>query len=273
MNKTDSTSMHFSFSDSQLERYSRQILLPQVGPEGQEKLLQSKVLVVGTGGLGSPVLLYLAAAGVGTLGFMDFDQVDTSNLQRQIVHTTPDIGKSKVQSALEALRNINPDVQLQPHEEKLDFHNASAIITQYDFVIDGTDQFASKYLINDTCVLHGVPCSLGGILRFEGQLTTVVPGQSGCYRCLFPNPPSSDAMPTCASAGILGPVAGILGSYQATECLKYLTGAGELLTNKFLSLDVLTWKQQIIQYSSSHSCPACTHQTDFFSETLYTPNC
>ncbi|MCD7937253.1 MAG: HesA/MoeB/ThiF family protein, partial [Tannerellaceae bacterium] len=224
------------FTEEQIERYSRHILLQDVGVEGQEKILKAKVLIIGAGGLGAPIALYLAAAGVGTIGIVDGDVVDLSNLQCQVIHFTPDVGRPKVESAAEKIKQINPDVHVVTYPEFFVASNALDMIRDYDFVIDGTDNFPVKFLINDACVLAGKPFSHGGILRFEGQTLTYVPG-SACYRCLFNAPPPPNAVPTCSQAGVLGAIAGMLGTIQAAEALKYITGVGELLTDRLLTFN------------------------------------
>lgn len=244
-------------SESQIERYSRQIILPQVGGVGQEKLSSGRVLVVGAGGLGSPISLYLAAAGVGKIGLMDADAVDLSNLQRQIVHFTPDIGRPKVDSAREKLEKLNPCVQIVTYRERLNAANALDIIRQYDFVVDGTDSFASKFLVADACHFAGVPYNHAGILGFSGQTITVNPGKTACYRCIFRQPPPAGAVPTCSQAGVLGAVAGVIGTLQANEALKFFTGAGELLYNRMLVFDALSSSFRTVKVSRSAACPLC----------------
>ena len=226
-------------SDSQIERYSRHILLREVGAKGQKKLLGAKVLIIGAGGLGAPASMYLAAAGVGTIGIVDADVVDLSNLQRQIIHTTPDVGKPKVQSAAETIAAMNPDVNVVAHREFVYSANIRELVRGYDFVIDGTDNFPAKFLINDACVLEKKPFSHAGILRFFGQLMTYVPGQGPCYRCVFKNPPPKDAVPTCRQAGVIGAMGGVIGSLQAMEAVKFILGRGELLTGALLTYDAL----------------------------------
>jgi molybdopterin/thiamine biosynthesis adenylyltransferase len=245
------------FTEEQLERYSRHILLADVGVDGQEKMLQAKVLIVGAGGLGSPAALYLAAAGVGTVGIIDSDTVEISNLQRQIAHFTKDIGVAKVDSAAEKMTAINPDITVRTYREYLCAANIRGIFADYDFIIDGTDNFPTKFLVNDACIFLGIPFSHGGILRFHGQTMTVVPGQSACYRCCFRKPPPPDAVPSCAQAGVLGAVAGMLGTIQAAEALKFITGAGELLTDSLLSFDAKTMTFRKIKLSKQESCPIC----------------
>ena len=245
------------FTEEQLERYSRHILLEDVGVEGQEKLLQAKVLIVGAGGLGSPAALYLAAAGVGTIGIVDSDVVEISNLQRQIAHFSKDIHFAKVESAAEKMKAINPDITVKTYRECLRAENIRGIIKDYDFIIDGTDNFPTKFLVNDACVFLGIPFSHGGILRFNGQTMTVIPDRTACYRCSFRNPPPPDAVPSCAQAGVLGAVAGMLGTIQAAETLKYITGAGELLTNSLLTFDAKTMIFRKIRLNRQANCPVC----------------
>lgn len=248
-------------TEQQIQRYSRHILLKDVGVEGQEKIMNARVLVVGAGGLGAPVSLYLAAAGIGTIGIIDADTVDLSNLQRQIIHFTKDVGIAKVESAKEKIQAINPDVKVETYREFLDSTNALDIINNYDFIVDGTDNFPVKFLINDACVMAGKPFSHGGILRFNGQTFTHLPGTS-CYRCMFKEPPPAGAVPTCSQAGVLGAIAGMLGTIQAAETLKYFTGVGELLTNKLLTFDAKTMQFHTIQVKRQDSCPLCgTHPT------------
>ncbi len=246
-----------SFTDQQLERYSRHIILNNVGIEGQLKIMQGKVLIIGVGGLGSPAALYLAAAGVGTIGIVDADKVDLSNLQRQIIHFTSDLQKTKTQSAFEKMKALNPDVHVNTYHLRVTAENIREIIRDYDFVIDGTDNFPAKFLINDACVMEGIPFSHGGILRFSGQTMTVVPAESACYRCSFPEPPPKNAVPTCAEAGILGVVAGMLGTIQAAEALKYLIKQGSLLTNALLTFDALKMDFRKVALRKRADCPLC----------------
>ena len=245
------------FTETQLERYSRHILLEDVGVDGQEKLLESKVLIIGAGGLGSPAALYLAAAGVGTIGIVDNDCVEVSNLQRQIAHFTKDLRVPKVLSAAEKMTAINPDITVNTYQEFLCADNIAAIIAGYDFVIDGTDNFPTKFLVNDACVFQKTPFSHGGILRFNGQTMTVMPGRTACYRCSFRKPPPPDAVPSCAQAGVLGAIAGMLGTIQAAEALKFITGAGELLTNSLLTFDAKTMHFRKIYLKKQADCPIC----------------
>ena len=246
----------YDFTEEELLRYSRHILLKDVGVEGQEKIRNGKVLVVGAGGLGAPVALYLAAAGVGTIGIVDGDVVDLSNLQRQVIHFTGDVGHPKVESARDKMLAINPKVKVNTIREFLMSDNALDIIKDYDFIVDGTDNFPVKFLINDACVMAGKPFSHGGILRFEGQTFTHLPG-TACYRCLFKSPPPANAVPTCSQAGVLGAIAGMLGTIQAAETLKYLTGVGELLTNKLLTFNAKTMDFRKINTRRQASCAIC----------------
>ena len=245
------------FTEEQLERYSRHIILQDIGIEGQAKILEGKVLIIGAGGLGSPVALYLAAAGVGTIGIADADRVELSNLQRQVIHFTKDIDRQKVESAAEKMRDINPDIVVKTYHEYIRAANIGQIIAGYDFVIDGTDNFATKFLINDACVMAGKPFSHGGILRFHGQTMTILPGQSACYRCVFPVPPPRGAVPTCSQAGVLGAVAGILGAIQAAECLKYFTKTGDLLANSLLVFDAKTMIFRKVDIRHNKNCSIC----------------
>ena len=229
-----------AFSNEQLERYSRHIILKEVGAKGQKKLLNAKVLIIGAGGLGAPAAMYLAAAGVGTIGIVDADEVDLSNLQRQIIHATEDVGKPKVQSAKETMNKMNPDVTVNTYHEFVSSENILDLIKDYDFILDGTDNFPAKFLINDACVMAKKPFSHAGIIRFKGQLMTYVPGEGPCYRCVFKNPPPKDAVPTCKQAGVIGAMGGVIGSLQAMEAVKFITGVGQLLTRSLLTFDATT---------------------------------
>lgn len=247
------------FTDVQLERYSRNILLKEVGAEGQTKLLESKVLVIGTGGLGAPAAMYLAAAGLGMIGLVDPDVVELSNLQRQIIHANRDVGKPKVLSGKETIQAMNPDVEVITYQEWVSSVNVTDIIKDkdYDFIIDATDNFPAKFQINDACVLLQKPFSHAGVMQFFGQTMTYVPGKGPCYRCIFLNPPPANAVPTCQEVGILGVVPGILGTIQATETIKYLLGIGELLTGKLLIYDALTMEFRNIEMTARNNCLAC----------------
>jgi len=248
------------FSNDQLERYSRHIILKEIGAKGQKKLLNGKVLIIGTGGLGAPAAMYLAAAGVGTIGLVDNDVVDLSNLQRQIIHQTKDVGKPKVISGAETINEMNPDVKVVPYQEWVSASNILDIIKDkdYDFIIDGTDNFPAKFLINDACVLSKKPFSHGGIIRFQGQTMTYLPGEGPCYRCVFLNPPPVDAVPTCRQAGVLGVMGGIIGTIQATEALKYLLGIGELLNGYLLTFNALTMEFRKVKLPVNTNCKVCS---------------
>lgn len=243
-------------TEEQIERYSRHILLQDVGREGQEKLLNAKVLIIGAGGLGSPVALYLAAAGVGHIGIVDADVVDLSNLQRQVIHQTKDLNTPKVESAKEKMIAINPDVEVTTYHTFLASDNAEEIIKPWDFIIDCTDNFPVKFLINDACVRLGKAFSHGGILRFQGQTFTHLPG-TACYRCFFKEPPPAGAVPTSSQAGVLGAIAGMLGTIQAAEALKYFLGVGDLLTDRLLTFDAKTMNFRTIKVKKRASCEIC----------------
>jgi len=243
--------------EDQIERYSRQIILPSVGGKGQEKLLNAKVLIIGAGGLGSPSALYLASAGIGKIGIVDSDKVELNNLQRQLLHTTSSVGTSKVESAKERLNNINPDVEVEAYNIRLTSKNITDIIKTYDIIIDGSDNFPTRYLVNDACVLSKKPFSHGGIFRFDGQAITILPGESACYRCLFPEPPPPGLVPSCQEAGILGAVAGIIGTIQANEVLKYILEIGDLLTGKLLVFNALDSSFRQVKVPRAPKCPVC----------------
>jgi len=246
-----------AFTNEQLERYSRHIILKEVGVKGQKKLLNAKVLIIGAGGLGAPAALYLAAAGVGTLGIADADVVDLSNLQRQVIHTTNDVGKAKVNSAARTARAINPDVTVNTYRTFVNSSNIMELIQNYDFIIDGTDNFPAKFLINDACVLAEKPFSHAGIIRFKGQLMTYVPGEGPCYRCVFKDPPPKDAVPTCKQAGVIGAMGGVIGSLQAMEAIKYIIGQGDLLTGRLLTYDALKMEFRTIKLPKNPDCAVC----------------
>ncbi len=245
-----------ALTPDQVKRYSRHIIMPQVGSGGQRKLLQSKVLIIGAGGLGSPATLYLALAGVGTVGIVDFDVVDISNLQRQVLHQYKDVGRPKVVSARETVHAYNPDVNVVVHEEWLTSENAMGIISQYDVVVNGADNFPARYLVNDACYLAGKTLVDGSILIFDGQATVFVPGQ-GCYRCLFPSPPPPGMVPNCAEAGVLGALTGIVGSIQAVETLKLLLGIGDSLVSRLLLIDALSMDFRQVRIPRNPACPLC----------------
>ncbi|OGO79227.1 MAG: adenylyltransferase [Clostridiales bacterium GWB2_37_7] len=244
-------------NDNQLSRYSKQIILNDIGVEGQQKLLNSKVLVVGSGGLGSPALYYLAASGVGTIGIADFDRVGLSNLQRQILHFTEDIGKRKVDSAEEKLNRLNPDVKIIKYTFRLDDQNIEDIIKEYDVVVDCTDNFTARYLISDCCYLLKKPLVEGAVVGFIGTLMTIIPDVSPCYRCLNHLPPQDGTVPSCADEGILGAVAGIIGTMQALEAIKILLGVGEVLTGRLWFFDGLTMEIEEITLDRSEDCQLC----------------
>jgi len=243
--------------DEQIERYSRQILLPNVGGKGQEKLLRARALVIGAGGLGSPVSLYLAAAGLGKIGIVDSDAVELNNLQRQILHSTKTVGKPKVESAKETLSALNPDVTVVPLKIRLTSVNILDIVKDYDIIIDGSDNFPTRYLVNDACVLSKKPLVHGGIFRFDGQAMTIMPGKGACYRCLFTEPPPPGAMPSCQEAGILGAVAGVIGVIQANEALKFILEIGELLVGRLLVFNALESSFRIVKVPRNKDCPVC----------------
>lgn len=240
------------------QRYDRQIMLAEVGEVGQERLQAGRVLIVGAGGLGSPAALYLAAAGVGTIGLVDADQVELSNLQRQIAHGTADLGRAKVLSAGEKLTAINPALQLVTHGQLFDESTCVPFVADYDFVIDATDNFGAKFLINDTCVRQGIPYSHGGVLRFAGQTMTVLPGRSACYRCLFPEPPPEEVAVACSRDGILGVLPGVIGTVQATEAIKVLLDIGEPLADRLLTYDALRLRFREVPVRRSPDCPVCS---------------
>ncbi|MEZ4296889.1 MAG: molybdopterin-synthase adenylyltransferase MoeB [Polyangiaceae bacterium] len=244
-------------SDAQRERYSRHLLLPEVGEVGQQKLLNGKVLLLGAGGLGSPAALYLAAAGVGTIGLVDGDVVDSSNLQRQILHATSRVGMPKVDSAEKALTDLNPDVKIVKFEERVDSSNVDRIFEGFDVIVDGCDNFPTRYLVNDASVFKKKPVVHGSIFRFEGQVTTFVPFVGPCYRCLYPEPPPPHLAPSCQEAGVLGILPGIIGVLQATEAVKLLLGKGDLLTGRLLTYDSLRMKFRELKLRRDKACPAC----------------
>ena len=229
-----------AFTSEQIERYSRHFVLKDVGVKGQKKLLESSVLIIGAGGLGAPAAMYLAAAGIGTIGIVDNDVVELSNLQRQIIHSTQDVGRPKVLSAQETINSLNPDVKVKIYQCFVNADNIMELIKDYDFILDGTDNFPAKFLINDACVLAGKPFSHAGITLFYGQLMTYVPGQGPCYRCIFKEPPPKGAAPSCRETGVIGAVAGVIGTLQALEAIKYILGVGELLTGCLLTFDALS---------------------------------
>ena len=246
----------------ELVRYSRHLTLPDIGLDGQRRLKAARVLCIGAGGLGSPAMMYLAAAGVGTIGLVDEDAVDLSNLQRQIVHGTADVGRSKLDSAADRLRDINPHVRLETHEERFSAENALELVTAYDVIVDGTDNFPTRYLVNDACVLAGRPNAYGSISRFEGQASVFAMPDGPCYRCLHPEPPPPGLIPSCAEGGVLGVLPGIVGTIQATEAVKLILGIGEPLVGRFLLYDALRMQFRVIRLPKDPDCPVCgSHPT------------
>ncbi len=253
--------MNSSISPAELRRYDRHLSLPGVGLEGQQRLKDARVLIVGAGGLGSPSALYLAAAGVGTLGLVDHDLVDASNLQRQLLHGTGDVGRSKLESARDRLHDVNPHVILELHDTWLTSQNAIEIVRQYDMVLDGTDNFATRYLINDACVLLGKPNVHGAVFRFDGQASVFATADGPCYRCLYPEPPPPGMVPNCAEGGVLGVLPGLIGTIQAVEAIKLILGLGETLAGRLLMVDTLSMQFRTVRLERDPSCPACGTRT------------
>jgi len=251
-----------TLSKEEIQRYSRHLIMPEVGMDGQQKLKAARVLCVGTGGLGSPMALYLAAAGVGTLGIVDFDVVDVTNLQRQIIHSTADVGRKKLDSAEEKLKAINPYINIRKFDTKLSSDNALEIFQDFDIIADGTDNFPTRYLVNDACVLSGKPNVYGSIFRFEGQASVFATEEGPCYRCLYPEPPPPGLVPSCAEGGVLGILPGLVGVMQATEVIKLILGSGEPLIGRLLLIDALGMKFRELKLRKNPDCPACgTHPT------------
>jgi adenylyltransferase/sulfurtransferase len=251
-----------TLTNDEVKRYSRHLIMPEVGVDGQRKLKAASVLCIGAGGLGSPVAMYLAAAGVGTIGLVDFDVVDFSNLQRQILHSTPDVGKPKLQSAKEKLTALNPEIEIRTHEVALSSKNALELFAPYDIVVDGTDNFPTRYLVNDACVLLGKPNAYGSIFRFEGQASVFATKEGPCYRCLYPEPPPPGLVPSCAEGGVLGVLPGMIGMIQATETVKLIMGIGEPLIGRFLIYDALKMRFRELKLRKDPDCPVCgTHPT------------
>ena len=244
-------------SPEEIKRYSRHLIMPEMGMDGQRKLKQSSVLCIGAGGLGSPAAMYLAAAGIGRLGIVDFDVVDYSNLQRQLLHTTNDVGRTKLESARDKVVALNPHVQVDTYEEALSSENAMRLFKGYDVILDGTDNFPTRYLVNDACVLSGIPNAYGSIFRFEGQASVFATKDGPCYRCLYPEPPPPGLVPSCAEGGVLGVLPGIIGVIQATESIKLLTGIGEPLIGRFLIYDALKMKFRELRLKKDPECPVC----------------
>lgn len=248
----------FGFTNDQIYRYSRHIILPDIGGAGQKKLFGAKVLLVGAGGLGSPAAMYLAAAGIGTLGLVDFDRVDLSNLQRQLLHRTKDIGRQKLDSAQDTINALNPDVKVIKHETVLHSSNVMDIIKDYDIILNGTDNFPTRYLVNDACVFAGKPLVDGSIFMFEGQATVYDAQRGPCYRCLFPTPPPPGEVPSCQEAGVLGVLPGIIGSIQAIEAIKLILGKGEPLIGRLLLFDALAMEFREVKVNKDPHCPVCS---------------
>jgi len=249
-------------TNDEIKRYSRHLIMPEVGMDGQRRLKAGKVLCIGAGGLGSPAAMYLAAAGVGTVGLVDFDVVDFSNLQRQIIHGTPDVGRSKLASARDRLHAINPHIDIQTYETSLSSENALQLFEPYDVILDGTDNFPTRYLTNDACVLLGKPNAYGSIFRFEGQASVFATKDGPCYRCLYPEPPPPGLVPSCAEGGVLGVLPGVIGVIQATESIKLITGIGEPLIGRFLIYDALRMRFRELKLRKDPDCPVCgTHPT------------
>lgn len=257
----------------QADRYARHLMLPEVGEKGQRKLLESKVMVIGAGGLSSPAALYLAAAGVGTIGIVDFDLVDASNLQRQILHSTERVGAPKVESARRTLNAINPDVEIIAHRARIDASNAESLLEGYDVIVDGSDNFPTRYLINDASLRLGIPVAHGSIFRFDGQASFFVPYQGPCYRCIFPEAPPPELAPNCAEAGVLGVLPGIIGSIQATETIKHLLGIGESLNGRLLVYDALDQSFTEVKARRRPDCPACADPDSPPDLVNYDPTC
>jgi len=246
-----------ALSNEEVQRYSRHLIMPEVGVDGQEKLKKGSVLCIGAGGLGSPAALYLAAAGVGTIGIVDFDVVDFSNLQRQIIHGTPDVGRSKLASAKDRLLALNPLIRVETYETALSSKNALELFKPYDVILDGTDNFPTRYLVNDACVILGKPNTYGSIFRFEGQASVFATKNGPCYRCLYPEPPPPGLVPSCAEGGVLGVLPGVIGTIQATEAVKLIMGIGEPLIGRFLIYDALRMKFRELKLKKDPDCPVC----------------
>jgi len=260
-------------SPEELARFNRHIILPQVGLEGQEKLKQAKILCIGTGGLGSPIALYLSAAGIGTIGLVDFDVVDETNLQRQIAHSTADIGRPKVESARDKLLGINPHLQVNLHGEGIRRDNVRDMVRGYDLVVDGTDNFPTRYLVNDACVLEGKPLIYASIFQFEGQATVFNHAEGPCYRCLYPEPPPPGLVPSCAEGGVLGVLPGVIGVIQATEAIKIVLGQGDTLSGRLLLYDAMQMKFREVKLRRDPACPACGENPSINDVTEYEQFC
>jgi len=270
----DESSGATQFSPEELQRYSRHLIMPEVTLDGQRRLKTARVLCIGAGGLGSPVALYLAAAGVGKIGIVDFDDVDLSNLQRQILHGTKDIGRAKLESARDRLRDINPEIEIELHNCRFSSENATELVSGYDVVVDGSDNFPTRYLSNDVCVFERKPNVYGSVFRFEGQTTVFAPHLGGpCYRCLFPEPPPTDSVPNCAQAGVLGVLPGIIGMLQAIETIKLIIGIGEPLVGRLLHFDALKVKFRELNLRRDPQCPVCGENQTIFAPIDYDQFC
>src|SRR5436305_5037225 len=270
----DERSSAMQLSPAELQRYSRHRMMREVTPDGQRRLKAARVLCIGAGGLGSPAALYLSAAGVGTIGIVDFDDVDLSNLQRQILHGTKDVGRGKLESARDRLRDINPEIDIELHQCRFSSENASEIVSKYDVVVDGSDNFATRYLSNDVCVFAQKPNVYGSVFRFEGQTTVFAPHLGGpCYRCLFPEPPPPESVPNCAQAGVLGVLPGIIGMLQAIEAIKLVVGIGEPLIGRLLHFDALKVKFRALNLRRDPQCPVCGENPTIFSPIDYEQFC
>jgi molybdopterin-synthase adenylyltransferase len=260
-------------TDEEIQRYSRHILLPEVGGKGQMRLKQSSVLIVGAGGLGSPVALYLAAAGVGRIGLIDSDVVDTSNLQRQVLHDTAQLGRPKVESGADRLRAINPNITVETYYDRLGAENVADLVSKYDVIVGGVDNFPARYLLNDACVMARKPLVEAGILKYDGMIMTIKPYEGPCYRCIFPEPPPPGTVPTCSEAGILGALAGVMGSMQAFEALKLLLNIGEPLAGQMLMFEGLKGQFRTVEWDRNPKCPVCGDHPTITTLTEYRIEC
>ena len=270
----DERSNAMQLSSAELQRYSRHLMMPEVTPDGQRRLKAARVLCIGAGGLGSPAAVYLAAAGMGTIGIVDFDDVDLSNLQRQILHGTKDIGRDKLESARDRLHDINPEIDVQLHKCRFSSENAPQLVSRYDVIVDGSDNFPTRYLSNDVCVFARKPNVYGSVFRFEGQTTVFAPHLGGpCYRCLFPEPPPPDSVPNCAQAGVLGVLPGIIGMLQAIETIKMIVGVGESLVGRLLHFDALKARFRELNLRRDPECPVCGENPTIFSPIDYEQFC
>jgi len=270
----DERSNAMQLSSAELQRYSRHLMMPEVTPDGQRRLKAARVLCIGAGGLGSPAAVYLAAAGMGTIGIVDFDDVDLSNLQRQILHGTKDVGRDKLESARDRLHDINPEIDVQLHKCRFSSENAPQLVSRYDVIVDGSDNFPTRYLSNDVCVFARKPNVYGSVFRFEGQTTVFAPHLGGpCYRCLFPEPPPPDSVPNCAQAGVLGVLPGIIGMLQAIEAIKMIVGVGELLVGRLLHFDALKARFRELNLRRDPECPVCGENPTIFSPIDYEQFC